>query len=165
MAGVAGVAFVSCVGGSAWLWLIEAVWKDSPVRRGPTQPEQPTFRGADGRTYMFSVCPAKKPGMFFHGGIRIWSLISRDASWWLNLERDDVMYPILRERFVSEEGALKRADALRAALIRGSIKVSTRTPWQRRSGSPQPKTGGAVPRRHRDASRDSRPTRQRRGEP
>jgi len=87
-------------------------------------------RGADGHDYVIEVGPAKKVSLWSHGPWRWKASLTRDQSTWLTVERDDVGWPLLRERLDSAERAAARAadveERLRSGDWRPTVKPALR---------------------------------------
>jgi hypothetical protein len=69
------------------------------------------------------------------GGTYRWLI--RDTSWWVTVRRDDLNWPVLKERHAGYEPATDRVDALAWSIASGDLSL-TRPVVRRRSASSTP---------------------------
>jgi hypothetical protein len=84
-----------------------------------------------GKTFVLRIRPAPGMTLFFHGPWRMWAGLRNDRSWWLNVDDGVTLLPIVRERYLTEDDAHDRLEAIRSDILNG--RFSRRWPqlWRR----------------------------------
>jgi hypothetical protein len=85
-----------------------------------------------GQRYEVRFERALRPGFFLHGPWRLWSLVTRDGSWWVTVEPAHLSWPVLRERFADRDEAIQRSEEMATAIEDGSYAPPETPAWRRR---------------------------------